>query len=412
MVTHSEIEHDTTAAVPVDWRETELAFTGRLASMRRAEAVERIEALGGRVVELPSKGTRYLVVGQGGPPLGEDGRLTKSLRQAHALQEAGAGLEIVGEEAFLTLLGLEDRQADLQRLYTTQQLARILEIPRPHLRRWIRMGLIRPVKEVRRLRFFDFRQVATARRLANLCREGVSAGELRKSFEELSHWLPDAGAALAQLEVLEADGAIGLRTAEGLLAEPSGQLRLGFDEVDEQDASGTGVVVPEPRVAPIARQSRTNAEAALLPWFERALLFEEVGRVGDAIEAYGRALEEDGERAEVLFNLGNAHYALEQYEPAAEAFHRAVALDAEFVEAWNNLGNTFGRMERTAEAVSAFERALALEPDYADAHFNLAETLAAGGDVGAARRHWRAYLAEDPHSPWADVVRERLRLTP
>ena len=90
----------------------ELAITGKLASMSRAEAVARVEAAGGRYVSRPGRDTALLVVGQGGPPLGPDGGLTLSLERARELIEAGSNLHIGSEDEFLVRLGLE--QADLQ----------------------------------------------------------------------------------------------------------------------------------------------------------------------------------------------------------------------------------------------------------------------------------------------------------
>ena len=89
-------------------------------------------------------------------------------------------------------------------------------------------------------------------------------------------------------------------------------------------------------------------------------------------------------------------------------FNWTVELAPDYVEAWNNLGILLGEMDRPDEAISAYRRALSLAPDYPDALYNLAETLVARGELGEARRLWRAYLVVDPQSPFARIVRERL----
>jgi hypothetical protein len=122
----------------------ETAITGRLASMSREEAEERIAGAGGRYVAMPTRATDFVIVGQGGPPLGEDGRLTQSLRRARALQGQGAALRVLSEEEFLSALGLEERRETLRRLYTTAQLARILGVPSREVRGWVRGGLRSP----------------------------------------------------------------------------------------------------------------------------------------------------------------------------------------------------------------------------------------------------------------------------
>ena len=380
----------------------ELAFTGRLASMARAEALRRVQALGGSVAETPGAGTDVLVVGAGGPPLGSDGRLTQSLREARALQELGAPIRIVPEQEFVELVGLAGSD-DLSRLFTTEQLARMLELEPRTIRAWVRHGLIRPTRVVRRLALFEFRAVATARALSRLTAKGVRPAAIRDSLERLRAWMGEGDQALAQLEAFEHSRLLVVRTEEGL-AEPDGQLRLDFE------AAGPG----PGQAAPIeVRPAKPGPRALRLApdWFERGAEAEEEGRLEEAAECYERAASECGQRPEILFNLGNVLYALERKADAVEALLSAVESEPEYVEAWNNLGNIMADVGEREQALDCFAHALELEPDYADAHYNLAELLAAEGDYPAARAHWNAYLALDPLSTTAERVRELLTRT-
>ena len=254
---------------------------------------------------------------------------------------------------------------------------------------------------MRRLCFFDFGQVATAKALSQLAREGVTPARIRRSLEELGAWLPDARRALVQLEALEKGGPLFVRTADGRLAETSGQLRLEFEAEPADGAPALAGAPASP--APAPRIDRTREE-----WFERGVAAEEDGRYDEAVEAYETTLSL-GRTAEALFNLGNVLYAQGRKAEAAKRFLQATEIERDYVEAWNNLGNVLIEIELPSEAVQAYRRALAIEPDYADAHFNLAELLASRGELSEARRHWEAYLRQDPHSPWAREVRERLR---
>jgi tetratricopeptide (TPR) repeat protein len=283
---------------------------------------------------------------------------------------------------------------DLGHLYTAEQFARIQGVPPRRVRAWVRHGLIRPARVVRRLLLFEFRQLATARALARLGAAGVRPAEIRASLERLGTWLAEGEEALSQLEALESGRLLVVRTPEGL-AEPDGQLRLDF-EAREQPARGSA-----PPRAPVLAPD----------WFEAGAESEEAGRFEDAVEAYVRAAEAHPARPEVRFNLANALYTLERKADAVQALLAAVELDPEYVEAWNNLGNIMADVGEIDEALACFARALELEPGYADAHYNLAEVLANEGDYAPAREHWRAYLAADPTSPTADAVRERLART-
>jgi tetratricopeptide (TPR) repeat protein len=254
----------------------------------------------------------------------------------------------------------------------------------------VRSGLIRPARLTRRLAYFEFREVAQARALARLADSGVSLRRIRASLQALARWWPGAPATLSQLDALEVTGDLVVRTPEGHLAEPSGQLRLDFSSAGAPGAA-----------------SVSGGEL----WFQRALRLEQEERLEEAALAYSKALDPAHPRPEVAFNLGNTLYALGRGEEACAAYALATELDPEYVEAWNNLGNALSVSARQAEAIRCFERALALEPDYADAHFNLAETFAAQGALAEARQHWRTYLEHDPDSPWAAEVHARLRRT-
>ena len=59
-------------------------------------------------------------------------------------------------------------------------LAELLGVSVAVIRRWHRRGLIVPAREVRRLPYFDFHEVATARRLAQLLAAGVSPRDDRE----------------------------------------------------------------------------------------------------------------------------------------------------------------------------------------------------------------------------------------
>ena len=65
-----------------------VAFTGRLASMKRAEAFEHVRRHGGTPRRGVTKGTSLLVVGELGWPLLADGRPSNSLAQAREFTSA------------------------------------------------------------------------------------------------------------------------------------------------------------------------------------------------------------------------------------------------------------------------------------------------------------------------------------
>ncbi|HEX6668618.1 MAG TPA: VWA domain-containing protein [Gemmatimonadales bacterium] len=114
------------------------------------------------------------------------------------------------------------------------------------------------------------------------------------------------------------------------------------------------------------------------------------GEYAEAYEAFRRAQASDSS-ARLAYNVGNALYRLERYEPAARSF-RAAAKAARTPEergrALYNLGNAMVRAaeerpteaEPLLEAVAAYEAVLQLDPGNADAQWNLEIALRRLGD--------------------------------
>ncbi|MEN9557379.1 MAG: hypothetical protein RLZZ232_3665, partial [Planctomycetota bacterium] len=152
-----------------------LAFTGTLASMTHRAAMELVEQHGGRASQAVTSHTTMLVIGEEGWPLEADGRTSQKLQQASQNVADGHAIRIVAESDWLLILGLDDRRDEIRKAHTPAMLSRLLDVPVRLIRRWARLGLIRPVRRVGRLPWFDYREVASARRLAALLDEGVSA---------------------------------------------------------------------------------------------------------------------------------------------------------------------------------------------------------------------------------------------
>lgn len=381
------------SARDADWlKDQQVAFTGKLASMTRAEAAALVKAFGGIAVTAVSRHTAFLIVGQEGLPLTRKGSLTGKLNRAKRLQSSGSPV-ILPEEEFFERLGLAPHSGGVHRLYTTAQLCRLLRVPRDRIRGWLRDGLLKPVETVQGVCFFDFKQVTAIKTLADLTQSGVKSAQIRRSLEQLRQWLPAIDQPLAHLSLIESDGQLLVRLHEGQLAEPSGQLQFDFSG-DE-----TRPVVVEKLQKPISADE----------WWSLACDHEEAGRFRDAERAYRQALLLGGPNATTSFNLGNVLYALNKKEQSAERFRQAVENDPAFAEAWNNLGNVLADLEEYDEALNAYHRALELNPQYADVHYNLADTLEQLERIDDARKHWQTYVRLEPMGPWADYARRRLK---
>ncbi len=352
----------------------ELAFTGRLLSMTRAEAIERLARAGARCVRAPAETTDLLVAGQGRGPLLEDGALAGNLARFRELKERGASIRLIEETELLRLLGAPEEIEDFTRLYTTGQVSRIVDAPLSEVRAWLRNGLIQPARVAKRLAWFEFRDIIYARSLSRLAASGIPAARIRRSLGEISRWLPGADRMIGRIEAY--DRQLRVRLQGGGWAEPSGQMLLDF----AADRGG------ESRVAVFPRGGAAGAQLDTAPWFYEGVAAEERGDLERAAEAYRRAAGATPE-PETCFNLGNVLYDLGREVEAAERYLQAIEADRDFAEAWNNLGNAMAALGKLGDAVHAYETALALEPVYADAHCNLAAVLERLGRPAQALEH-------------------------
>lgn len=385
-----------------------VALVGRLASMAKRDAAAWVRRSGGVAVERLGPEVDMVVVGEEGLALVDAGAWDELFEPIRALGEQGT-VEVLTETQFWQRLGLVDASPDIHRLYTPAMLAELLGVPVAVIRRWQRRGLIVPAREVRKLAYFDFQEVATARRLAELLAAGTSPRAIERKLEALGRYLPGVARPLAQLSVIVQGKEILLRQGDGLI-EPGGQWRFDFEATDEATAAAPTLRDALPGLWQAAPPAAGAVEPPLTPQQlgQLAAELEEEGRLEAAAETYRAAMAAGGPSPECCFQLAELLYRLGDLSAARERYYMAVELDEDFVEARANLGCVLAELGQLDLAIAAFQGALAYHGDYADAHYHLARALDASGRPEQAEAHWQAFLDLAPNSPWADQARQRV----
>jgi hypothetical protein len=92
------------AAATVDLAGASVLFTGKLASMQRKDAEDKVKAANGTVAGSVTKKLHYLVMGDEGSPLYSGGKKGDKQLKAEQLNAAGANIHIISETAFLQML--------------------------------------------------------------------------------------------------------------------------------------------------------------------------------------------------------------------------------------------------------------------------------------------------------------------
>lgn len=400
-----------------------LAFTGILASMTHGQASELVSVHGGETMQHVGRSTTMLVIGEEGWPLEEDGAPSGKLQHAVELINQGVPLRLVKESEWLRLLGLEQRERDVHRLFTPAMLQQKLGIPVGVVRRWERLGLIKAVQQVHRLPYFDFQEVSGVRRLKELLQAGISRGRIEASLISLQALFPSLERPLARLELLARHEHILCRDGRSLVDLRNGQRVFDFEggsrrelpsvsggEMERLDGSSSD----KPATIPLARWKirgcgdHDSAFSGAENWFERGCDLLDMNEVDGAIEAFRMALMDTPDDPEIHFHLADALFRQGRIEASLERYHMAVEQDHDFIEAWTQLGCIRHQLGDLAGAEAAFDIALDAHPEYPDAIYHKAAALAARGRTQEAVQLWQKYLAFDNQGSWADAAREQI----
>ena len=289
--------------------------------------------------------------------------------------------------------------------YAARDVARLLGLSVPEVRRFARDGFVSPRRGPRNALLFTFQDLVLLRAAAGLVKADLPAARVRRALRRLRAQLP-AGRPLAAVHV-SADGDRVRVSDGGATWHPeTGQLLLDFD-----------VAGLARKVAPLARAAvRTRAADRLDAdaWYALGCDLEP-SSPGEARDAwrralaldpdhpranldYGRLLHEDGDPAgaeahyrRAVAALGGAEGEADEPRPRRPGGPVARHAPPDKVTAWFNLGVALEDQRRDDEALLAYARALRADPSHGDAHFNASRILERMGRRAEALRHLGAY---------------------
>lgn len=339
---------------------TAVVIVGALATLPRRTAARLVAERGGRLARALSRGSGLVVVGRrSARPLAE-GRIAAAVLRADA-----RGVPVIGETAFLNLLGLTDRRPG-----PPEAAARLAGrgIGADYARLLALFDVIDPAEELK------------ARQALKEVRRALAEGmEPMRLLCELLHEPARLTDKLPSLTLARDEAGRLAQRLAGRVADLDGQLRLEL-------------------AAPPGLATDALFEAA-----ERA---EAAGRWAESERLYERCIAREPDDATLHFNLGNVLREQGRTAEADAAFARAASLDPEMAEAWFNLACLAEAKGRAADAARRYRRALAIEPDYADALFNLARLETERECFADALPLWQRYLALDHDSRWGEMARK------
>ena len=398
-------------------------------------------ALGRRLAIATRGDWKRLIRQHGGHPIDQVDELTDVLLisgdddgEANTLQDSDRkDLKVLMEDELWQLLKSPESSVDLSRFYTPQMLAKLLEVPVATIRRWHRRGLITPVEQINKLPYFDFQEIATARRIARWIQNGQSPSAIERQLAAIAQASGDHRP-LSQLSIIVEGQKVLLKEGAGL-ATANGQLHFNFE--DDLGSTPADAAPPSLRIAPtddvpeedffIDAQQEESTSPNILPFgqlknftdndFEKspdqfiqwATELEDDGDAVAAVEVYRTMALAHGISPDINFRIAELLYQVGDLSAARERYYSAIELDETFVEARASLGCVLVDLGQNDLAVAAFRGALDYHRNFADVHFHLARLLDDMGRTEDATSHWEAFLALAPKSPWAEEARQRMR---
>lgn len=263
------------------------------------------------------------------------------------------------------------------RLYTSGEVAKILNLSPARIRSFVRAGFIRPARERRSLRF-TFKDLIFLKTAKGLLDSSVPSQTVVRMLSSLKRQVPP-DQHLSSVKIYADGRRIVVWDGKARWQPDSGQFLFNF-------AAGT-----MERNLPAAekRQELNKTRLTAEHWFNLGVELESTS-VQEARRAYAMALEIDAHMPSAHLNLGRLYHDAKELKQA-EAHYRAAGASAPQDPAPRfNLGVLMEDLHQPLAAIRAYREALRLDPAFADAHYNLGLLCEALGNKAEAVAHFRA----------------------
>ncbi|MER5640572.1 tetratricopeptide repeat protein [Kitasatospora sp. NPDC002227] len=132
--------------------------------------------------------------------------------------------------------------------------------------------------------------------------------------------------------------------------------------------------------------------------YNRAQVYNSLGRYEEALADYGSVIELDPNYAEYWFDRGAIRRKADQLDLALADFEQAIRLSPPFPEAYYNRADVRAALGDLAGAVADYGYVLELEPKFTDAYLNRASLLWDLGDQAGAWRDVETGLRIEPEN--------------
>jgi len=263
------------------------------------------------------------------------------------------------------------------KLFTTGEVAKILNLPGARIRSFVRAGFLAPSRGQKQQLQFTFQDVVLLKTAKGLLDSRVTPKKVMRLLSSLKRQLP-GDQHLSRIKIYADGRRVVVWDGKARWQPDSGQFVFNFDALSVLQNIKSARPVEKP-----LKQKFTADH-----WYNLARELENTS-AKDAERAYHLALDLDPKMADAHLNLGKLYHDAKEWQKA-EAHYRSAAEHAPCdPEPHFNLGVLMEDLKRSSDAICAYGEAIRQDPAFADAHYNLGLLLESLGKKAAAIAHLR-----------------------
>jgi tetratricopeptide (TPR) repeat protein len=263
------------------------------------------------------------------------------------------------------------------KLFTTGEVAKILNLPGGRIRSFVRAGFLAPARDERKTFQFTFQDLLFLKTAKGLLDSRVPSKRIIRMLSSLKRQMPD-DQHLSGVKIYADGRRVVVWDGKARWQPDSGQFLFNFD------VRSMVQKVKLPRAASKPPKDKLTAEH----WFNLGVELEPTA-TQEARRAYHMALELEPKMAAAHLNLGKLYHDAGELQKAEAHYRSAAESDPEDPAPHFNLGVLMEDFKRPQEAMGAYREAIKLDPSFADAHYNLALLFESMGKKAEAVAHFR-----------------------
>ena len=264
------------------------------------------------------------------------------------------------------------------KLFTTGEVAKILNLPGSRIRSFVRAGFLAPARDEKKTFQFTFQDLLFLKTAKGLLDSRVPAKRIIRMLSSLKRQMPD-DRHLSGVKIYADGRRVVVWDGKARWQPDSGQFLFNFD------VHSVVQKVKLPRAASKPTEENLTADH----WFNLGVELEATS-TKEAQRAYHMELELDSKAVAAHLNLGKLYHDAGELQKAEAHYEAAAEIDPEDPAPRFNLGVLMEDCKRPQEAMSAYRAAIKLDPSFADAHYNLALLFESLGKKAEAVAHFHA----------------------